>query len=223
MNKEDIKKFQEHAIGDVFEYEGRRIKVMPATDIDSCEGCIFKKPFCVDDETCLSGLRPDKKDVIFVEVPDGSDGSNGLNGPDGSEGHKATDDRHPLDAPASPSPTAPEQAQPIHPIHPTEPILVEKGILIPATLHRRLDYLGLLPNPVRNHNVGASDYADHFIQPWAIWLDYPDLTPWDADIIKRILRTKSTDPRITDYKKIIHICEERIRQIKFTENPQKHG
>jgi hypothetical protein len=65
---------------------------------------------------------------------------------------------------------------------------------------------------VRSYNVGASDYAKHKIQPWDIWLSY-DLNPWDADIVKRVLRTKETDGRRLDYEKIIHICKERIRQI----------
>lgn len=64
----------------------------------------------------------------------------------------------------------------------------------------------------RSYNVGASDYAKHKIQPWDIWLEY-NLGPWDADIIKRVLRTKNTDGRRLDYEKIIHICKERIRQI----------
>lgn len=65
---------------------------------------------------------------------------------------------------------------------------------------------------VRSHNVGASDYSKHKIQPWDIWMEY-HLNPWDADIVKRILRTKSTDSRKLDYEKIIHICQERIRQM----------
>lgn len=64
----------------------------------------------------------------------------------------------------------------------------------------------------RSYNVGASDYAKHKIQPWDIWLEY-GLNPWDADIVKRVLRTKKTDGRRLDYEKIIHICKERIRQI----------
>lgn len=64
----------------------------------------------------------------------------------------------------------------------------------------------------RSYNVGASDYAEHKIQPWDIWLEY-DLNPWDADIIKRVLRKKKTDGRRLDYEKIIHICKERIRQL----------
>ena len=65
---------------------------------------------------------------------------------------------------------------------------------------------------VRSYNVGQSDYSKHKIQPWDIWLEY-NLNPWDADIIKRILRTKETDSRKLDYEKIIHIAKERIRQL----------
>lgn len=87
-------------------------------------------------------------------------------------------------------------------------------------LYNRLNYLGLIPCSERSHNVGKSDYSQHLIQPWSIWLDYY-LNPWDADIIKRVLREKSEngisilDSRIMDYEKIIHICQERIRQIKL--------
>ena len=66
---------------------------------------------------------------------------------------------------------------------------------------------------IRSYNVGSSDYAKHKIQPWSIWLEY-NLNPWDADIVKRVLRTKETDGRRLDYEKIIHICKERIRQIE---------
>lgn len=88
---------------------------------------------------------------------------------------------------------------------------------IPIELYNTLDYLGLLPNSIRDHNIGESDYSKHIIQPWTIWLSY-NLNPWDADIVKRVLRDKSTDPRIQDYEKIIHICQERIRQLKNKEN-----
>lgn len=71
----------------------------------------------------------------------------------------------------------------------------------------------------RKHNVGSSNYAKHAIQPWDIWREY-NLNPWDADIVKRILRTKKVkheDPNITrieDYEKIKHICDERISHIR---------
>ena len=90
-------------------------------------------------------------------------------------------------------------------------------------LYKKLDYLGLIPNNVRSHNVGKSNYSKKIIQPWSIWLDYEELTAWDDDIIKRILRTKEeegmseNEARIMDYEKIIHNCEERIRQLKFNE------
>lgn len=72
-------------------------------------------------------------------------------------------------------------------------------------------------NEVRNHNVGESDYSKHKIQPWDIWIEYK-LNPFDADIIKRVLRHKKTDTRRMDYEKIIHICQERIRQIDSGED-----
>lgn len=87
-------------------------------------------------------------------------------------------------------------------------------INISKDLFNKLNYLGLIPNDIRNHNVGASDYSKHLIQPWSIWLDY-NLDAFDADIIKRVLRQKSTDSRELDYQKIIHICEEKIRQLKL--------
>ena len=66
---------------------------------------------------------------------------------------------------------------------------------------------------IRKRNVGKSNYAQHKIQPWDIWLEY-NLNPWDADIVKRVLRSKEGESREMEYEKIIHICEERIRQIK---------
>ena len=85
---------------------------------------------------------------------------------------------------------------------------------IPAELYDKLSRLGLIPNDVRNHNVGKSDYSKHLIQPWAIWIDY-DLNGFDADIVKRVLREKEGESRVMDYKKIIHICQERIRQLDY--------
>jgi len=82
----------------------------------------------------------------------------------------------------------------------------------------RLEYLGLLDNDIRSSNAGSSNYSEHTIQPWSIWLDYPELTSWDHDIIKRVLRTKSTDSRSLDYEKIIHICQERLRQLTYKDS-----
>lgn len=83
-------------------------------------------------------------------------------------------------------------------------------------LYAELLKLGIINeemNNVRDHNVGTSDYSQHIIQPWTIWQDW-NLNPWDADIIKRVLRNKLSNSRIEDYEKIIHICQERIRQIE---------
>lgn len=86
-------------------------------------------------------------------------------------------------------------------------------------LYNKLNILGILDHEIRGDNVGTSDYSKHIIQPWSIWKDW-NLNPWDADIIKRVLRTKKEsgkseiESRIMDYEKIIHICKERIRQLK---------
>lgn len=74
---------------------------------------------------------------------------------------------------------------------------------------------------VRDYNVGKSDYSRHRIQPWDIWLEY-GLNPWDADIVKRVLRTKEGEDRRLDYEKIIHVCRERIRQLE-AERPEEGG
>jgi len=88
--------------------------------------------------------------------------------------------------------------------------------IIPKWLYDKLDLLGIIPNKTRSFNEGASDYSKHIIQPWAIWQEF-GLNPWDADIVKRVLRHKETDSRKLDYHKIIHICQERIRQLEIEE------
>lgn len=65
---------------------------------------------------------------------------------------------------------------------------------------------------VQSYNVGKSDYSRHAIQPWDIWKEY-NLNPWDADIVKRVLRTKEGEERTLDYEKIIHICKYRIAEL----------
>lgn len=65
---------------------------------------------------------------------------------------------------------------------------------------------------VLSYNVGKSDYAKHAIQPWEIWKEY-NLNPWDADIVKRVLRSKEGEARTLDYEKIIHICKYRIAEL----------
>lgn len=97
---------------------------------------------------------------------------------------------------------------------------MEKSVTISVDLYNKLNELGMLPNEVRKDNIGKSNYSKHFIQPWSIWIDY-NLNPWDADIVKRVLRTKEEPgmskkaARIMDYKKIKHICDEQIRQLEF--------
>ena len=87
-------------------------------------------------------------------------------------------------------------------------------------LYKELKRLGIIHADVnevdiRSFNVGNSDYSKHIIQPWSIWIDYPELTSWDHDVIKRVLRTKQGNSRLMDYEKIIHDCQERIRQLKL--------
>lgn len=65
---------------------------------------------------------------------------------------------------------------------------------------------------VQSYNVGKSDYSKHVIQPWDIWKEY-NLNPWDADIVKRVLRSKEGEARTLDYEKIIHICKYRIAEL----------
>jgi len=84
-------------------------------------------------------------------------------------------------------------------------------------IYKKLEYLGIIPSVDRLYNVGSSNYSKHIIQPWSIWLDW-NLNAFDADIIKRVLRTKQGESRIQDYKKIIHVCKERIRQLEEYED-----
>ena len=73
---------------------------------------------------------------------------------------------------------------------------------------------------VRKHNVGNSNYSQmpKGYQPWDLWKIF-HMNPWDADILKRLLRTKAepcmtmAESRKLDYQKIIHVCQERINQI----------
>lgn len=87
-------------------------------------------------------------------------------------------------------------------------------------LYKKLKKLGILVldnDDTRDYNIGSSDYSKHIIQPWAIWLEY-NLNAWDADIVKRVLRTKRGESRESDYNKIIHDCKERLRQLKEEKN-----
>ena len=71
---------------------------------------------------------------------------------------------------------------------------------------------------VRSYVNGASDYNKHRYQIWDIWIKFRIENGFDCDLVKRTLRTKQTDPRILDYKKMKHICLERIRQFQNNEN-----
>lgn len=64
----------------------------------------------------------------------------------------------------------------------------------------------------QSYHIGKSDYSRHIIQPWNIWKEY-NLNPWDADIVKRVLRSKEGEERTLDYEKIIHICKYRIAEL----------
>jgi hypothetical protein len=93
-------------------------------------------------------------------------------------------------------------------------------VKIPWELYQNLKKLGIIQNSnedTRSFNIGNSNYSKHIIQPWSIWIDW-NLNPFDADIVKRVLRTKEGESRIMDYKKIIHICNERIRQLDEDRN-----
>lgn len=90
------------------------------------------------------------------------------------------------------------------------------NVEIDDKLYNQLVVCGVIPkddDQTRNYNIGASDYATKVIQPWSIWIDW-NLNPWDADIVKRIARHKEGEDEYIKYTKIIHICEERLRQIK---------
>lgn len=92
-------------------------------------------------------------------------------------------------------------------------------VAISKDFYEKLQFLGIIPNEIRSGNIGKSDYSKHIIQPWSIWIDY-NMDPWDADITKRVCRTKEEqgmsweEARIMDYEKIIHDCQEKIRQLK---------
>ena len=88
-------------------------------------------------------------------------------------------------------------------------------MVINVELYHKLCYLGVITDNqdnIRSSIVGASDYSKHIKQPWSAWIDWT-LNPWDADIVKRICRHKVGEDDKIKYQKIIHICQERLRQI----------
>lgn len=89
---------------------------------------------------------------------------------------------------------------------------------IPTELYNQLNLLGIIPSAERSHNVGESNYSQQLIQPWSIMLAYQDSHNYlELDIIKRILRSKSSDTRLLDYQKCQHILDELIRIEKLKE------
>lgn len=93
---------------------------------------------------------------------------------------------------------------------------LDSEIKIPISLYKKLEKLGIIDKSgIREYNIGKSNYSQKLIQPWVVWNDYPELTSWDHDIIKRVLRTKEGEDRKMDYEKIIHDCKERIRQLNL--------
>jgi hypothetical protein len=100
----------------------------------------------------------------------------------------------------------------------TDKTTANPQVKIDWDLYKELKRLGIIRDSasedVRSFNVGNSDYSNHLIQTWTIWIEY-NLNPFDADIVKRVLRNKKGESRILDYEKIIHVCKERIRQIKI--------
>lgn len=72
---------------------------------------------------------------------------------------------------------------------------------------------------IRDYNVGNSNYSTLPVQPWDTW-EKMHMNPWDADIEKRLLRTKKEpgktwrESRIEDYEKIKHICDKRIDMLR---------
>ena len=69
----------ERAVGEIFDFNGVRLRVKEAEKRYSCNGCYFKKYLnsCLDEESvrncmnrCCGIGRSDGKNVVFVEVKD---------------------------------------------------------------------------------------------------------------------------------------------------------
>jgi len=90
----------------------------------------------------------------------------------------------------------------------------DKFILVQKEFYDRLNKIGLIPNTVNQHNVGASNYAEHLIQPWHIFNAHPHLNYQECDLIKRLLRSKPGERKL-DLEKCQHILAELIRQEDF--------
>jgi len=68
-----------------------------------------------------------------------------------------------------------------------------------------------MTNP-KDSNIGESDYSTRKIQPWDVWESF-NPTPWEADIIKRLMRTKSAEDDALDLQKIRHVCEYKMMEL----------
>ena len=68
----------------------------------------------------------------------------------------------------------------------------------------------------RHYHVGDSNYSTMPIQPWDIW-EKTLMDPFRADILKRVMRTKSSDSPVSDMQKIKHICDKIIELYETTD------
>lgn len=61
----------ERCIGEVFEFEGKKLKVEESKGI-CCDGCYFYDKICKENETgvCSYDCRTDSKNVIFKDITD---------------------------------------------------------------------------------------------------------------------------------------------------------
>lgn len=61
----------ERKIGEVFELEGRKLKV-EKTEYGECDGCYFFERECLQEihGECCDGVREDNTDVIFKDITD---------------------------------------------------------------------------------------------------------------------------------------------------------
>ena len=68
----------ERKIGEVFEFEGKKIKCVEDVGLQMCEICLIKdfklkSCYCISDVigVCSPILREDSKSVIFIEIKEG--------------------------------------------------------------------------------------------------------------------------------------------------------
>ena len=71
--QEETEEPKERKVGEVFEYEGRKLKAME--EIDGCTGCYLREYSCHNHKIigqCLYNKRSDNKGVIFIDITDES-------------------------------------------------------------------------------------------------------------------------------------------------------